>query len=152
MSHTCPEGMIMRACQHPMMVLAKSLWNITCLNHLVVLDAKIEMRSSETFNPVYTISKKFCLSSFQSLASPIPSALIANMASASGKHGESYILHILVSPLHFLRYNLQRIRNNIYKEEYILITSKPTGNPSELTSKFSFDDNVPVVDFTGSFL
>lgn len=64
MSHTCPEGMIMRACQHPMMVLAKSLWNITCLNHLVVLDAKIEMRSSETFNPLYTISKKFCLSSF----------------------------------------------------------------------------------------
>ncbi|KAE9533850.1 hypothetical protein AGLY_008929, partial [Aphis glycines] len=33
--------------------------------------------------------------------SPIPSALIANIASDSGKQGESYILHILVSPLPF---------------------------------------------------
>lgn len=41
-----------------------------------------------------------------SLASPIPSGVIANMASLSGKHGESYILHTLVSPLPFLRYNL----------------------------------------------
>lgn len=34
---------------------------------------------------------------FYSLASPMPSGFIANIASASGRHGESYILHILVS-------------------------------------------------------
>lgn len=41
-----------------------------------------------------------------SLASPIPSALIANIASDSGKHGESNILHILVSPLPLRKDNL----------------------------------------------
>lgn len=41
-----------------------------------------------------------------SFASPIPSALIANIASDSGKQGESYILHILVSPLPLRKYSL----------------------------------------------
>lgn len=40
---------------------------------------------------------------FHSLASPIPSVLIENIASDSGRHGESYILHILVSPRPFLK-------------------------------------------------
>ena len=38
-----------------------------------------------------------------SLASPIPSGLMANIASDSGRQGESYILHILVSPRPFLK-------------------------------------------------
>ena len=47
----------------------------------------------------------------QSFASPIPSALIANIASASGKQGESYILHILVSPLPLRQYSLKYDHN-----------------------------------------
>ena len=39
-----------------------------------------------------------------SLGSPIPSAFIENKVSDSGRHGESYILHILVSPRPFLKY------------------------------------------------
>jgi len=38
----------------------------------------------------------------------MPSGFIANIASASGKHGESYILHILVSPRPFLKYSLSK--------------------------------------------
>lgn len=44
-----------------------------------------------------------------SLASPIPSAFIENIASLSDKHGESYILQILVSPLPFLKYSLRKM-------------------------------------------
>lgn len=35
----------------------------------------------------------------------MPSTLIANIASDSGRHGESYILQIRASPRPFLKYN-----------------------------------------------
>jgi hypothetical protein len=35
---------------------------------------------------------------------------MAKVASDSGRHGESYILQILVSPLPFLKYNLIEIQ------------------------------------------
>lgn len=55
---------------------------------------------------IHTIKKNLSKLIIYSFTSPMPSALIANMASDSGKQGESYILHILVSPLPLRKYNL----------------------------------------------
>ena len=61
-----------------------------------------------------------CLPHDSSSGSPMPLERIANCVSISGRHGESYILHIRVFPRPFLNCNL---RDNLYAVVFYLSES-----------------------------